>query len=81
VQVKEQIMGHELQRDHVAVRLDAATQARIDAVAKTLRSPWGKAAPSEVLRAVILAGLEALEAKAPTRSESPAEPTESPAES
>jgi predicted Zn-dependent protease len=81
VQVKEQIMGHEVQRDHVAVRLDAATQARIDAVAKTLGSPWGKATASEVLRAVILAGLEALEATAPARSDAPAAPAEPPAES
>jgi predicted Zn-dependent protease len=79
--LKEQIMGHELQRDYAAVRLDAATQARIDAVAKTLRSPWGEAAPSEVLRAVILAGLEVLEAKAAARPDALTEPAESPAES
>jgi predicted Zn-dependent protease len=72
--VKEQIMGHEPERDHVAVRLDAATQARLDAVAETIRVPWGKATRSEALRAVILAGLDALEAKPPAASGAPAEP-------
>ena len=65
---------HHDHHNHVAVRLDEATQARIDAVAKTLSKPWGKATRSDALRAVILAGLDTLEAKPPAAPEAPAEP-------
>jgi predicted Zn-dependent protease len=67
-------MEDEPHRDHVAVRLDAATQARIEAVAEKIRMPWGKATRTEALRAVILAGLDALEAMPPAASGAPAEP-------
>lgn len=48
-------------KDHVAVRLDGATLARIDALKEVLSTAWHEATRSDVLRAVILTGLENLE--------------------
>ncbi len=46
---------------HVAVRLDEETLARVDALIPTLSTPWHQAKRSDVLRALIHAGLEAQE--------------------
>ncbi|MFT3764393.1 MAG: hypothetical protein QM820_02565 [Minicystis sp.] len=43
---------------HVAVRLDEQTLARVDALIPALSTPWRKAKRSDVLRALIHAGLE-----------------------
>lgn len=48
-------------KDHVAVRLDNATLSRIDALKEVLTTPWHEATRSDILRAVILTGLESLE--------------------
>jgi hypothetical protein len=48
-------------KDHVAVRLDNATLTRIDALKDVLTTPWHEATRSDILRAVILTGLENLE--------------------
>jgi hypothetical protein len=52
------------EKNHVAVRLDAATLARIDALAPLLSSASSAATRSEVLRALLLTALEDAE-KAP----------------
>jgi hypothetical protein len=44
---------------HVAVRLDEQTLVRVDALIPSLSTPWRKAKRSDVLRALIHAGLEA----------------------
>lgn len=44
---------------HVAVRLDEQTLARVDALIPALSTPWRRARRSDVLRALIHAGLEA----------------------
>ena len=44
---------------HVAVRLDEQTLARVDALIPALSTPWRPARRSDVLRALIHAGLEA----------------------
>jgi hypothetical protein len=43
---------------HVAVRLDEPTLAQVDALIPALSTPWHKAKRSDVLRALIHAGLE-----------------------
>jgi hypothetical protein len=43
---------------HVAVRLDEETLARVDALIPTLSTSWHRAKRSDVLRALIHAGLE-----------------------
>jgi len=43
---------------HVAVRLDDETIARVDALIPLLSTPWRRARRSDVLRALILAGLD-----------------------
>jgi hypothetical protein len=48
-------------KDHVAVRLDTATLSRIDALKDILTTPWHEATRSDILRAVILTGLDSLE--------------------
>jgi hypothetical protein len=48
-------------KDHVAVRLDNATLGRIDALKEVLTTPWHEATRSDILRAVILTGLDDLE--------------------
>ncbi len=47
---------------HVAVRLDEQTLARVDALIPAFTTPWHPAKRSDVLRALIHAGL-AVEAK------------------
>jgi hypothetical protein len=42
---------------HVAVRLDEPTLAQVDALIPALSTPWHKAKRSDVLRALIHAGL------------------------
>jgi len=48
-------------KDHVAVRLDNPTLTRVDALKGVLSTPWHEATRSDILRAVILAGLESME--------------------
>ena len=48
-------------KDHVAVRLDAPTLERVDALKDVLSTPWHDATRSDILRALILTGLEHLE--------------------
>jgi hypothetical protein len=43
---------------HVAVRLDEETLVRVDALIPALSTPWRPAKRSDVLRALIHAGLE-----------------------
>ena len=56
---------------HVAVRLDEQTLARVDALIPNLSTPWRAAKRSDVLRALILAGLDVLEQAEPTQHEKP----------
>ena len=56
---------------HVAVRLDEHTLARVDALIPSFSTPWRKARRSDVLRALILAGLEAQGKGGPGRPEEP----------
>jgi hypothetical protein len=51
-------------RGHVAVRLDAATIARLDALLSLYALPGRSATRSDGLRAVILAGLDVEERRA-----------------
>lgn len=55
-------------KGHVAVRLDAATIARLDALLPLYALPGRAATRSDGLRAVILAGLEVEERRAAARS-------------
>src|SRR3954470_12718088 len=48
-------------KDHVAVRLDPPTLERLDVLREVLSTDWHEATQSDVLRAVILAGLKLLE--------------------
>ncbi len=50
-------------KGHVAVRVDADVEARIEAVRVTLSTEWRPATQSDALRALLLAGLKALEKK------------------
>jgi len=50
-------------KDHTAVRLDNETLARIDAIQALLDTEWGATTRSEVLRWLILHGLEHFERK------------------
>ena len=45
---------------HVAVRLDAEILARVDALEPRYSQPWRKATRSDLLRVLVLAGLDAL---------------------
>ncbi len=49
---------------HVAVRVDPAVVARIDALIPLLSRTWHKASRSEVLRKLIMSGLRELEQQA-----------------
>jgi hypothetical protein len=48
-------------KDHVAVRLDNLTLERVDSLKDVLSTPWHEATRSDILRALILTGLEQLE--------------------
>lgn len=48
-------------KDHVAVRLDNLTLERVDALKEVLSTPWHEATRSDILRALILTGLDQLE--------------------
>ena len=48
-------------KDHVAVRLDNVTLERVDALKDVLSTAWHEATRSDILRALILTGLEQLE--------------------
>ncbi|MEP7121477.1 MAG: hypothetical protein ABJE95_11225 [Byssovorax sp.] len=50
-------------KDHVAVRLDNPTLERVDALKDVLSTAWHEATRSDILRALILTGLEHLEAE------------------
>ncbi len=50
-------------KDHVAVRLDNLTLERVDSLKDVLSTPWHEATRSDILRALILTGLEQLEAQ------------------
>jgi hypothetical protein len=69
-----------LRKGHVAVRLDPATIARLDALLPLYALPGRSATRSDGLRAVILAGLEVEErraaAAAASRGEGGAPPPE-----
>jgi len=56
---------------HVAVRLDAENLARVDAVAPMYSQPWRRATRSDLLRIVILTGLEAEERRAQRHKRGP----------
>ncbi len=60
--------GRQLPRGHVAVRLDEATIARLDALLPLYALPGRDATRSDGLRAVILAGLELEEGRAARRA-------------
>lgn len=60
-----------LPRGHVAVRLDEATIARLDALLPLYALPGRDATRSDGLRAVILAGLEIEERRASIRGVPP----------
>jgi metal-responsive CopG/Arc/MetJ family transcriptional regulator len=47
--------------EHVAVRLDETLLARVDALIPQLSEPWHAATRSEVLRKLILTGLDLAE--------------------
>jgi hypothetical protein len=59
--------GRALPRGHVAVRLDEATIARLDALLPLYALPGRDATRSDGLRAVILAGIEIEERRAARR--------------
>lgn len=61
-------MKHE---KHVAVRLDAETLARVDALVPGLSTPWHNAKRSDALRMLILEGLDANEARSPRKRPTP----------
>jgi hypothetical protein len=63
-----------LRRGHVAVRLDPATIARLDALLPLYALPGRSATRSDGLRAVILAGLEMEERRAARPAETKADP-------
>jgi len=50
-------------KDHTAVRLDNETLARIDAIRALLETEWRQATRSDVLRLLLLHGLEHFEKK------------------
>jgi hypothetical protein len=56
-------------KDHVAVRLDNETLARIDAIRALLDTEWRDATRSDVLRLLILKGLDHFEKKHRTELE------------
>jgi hypothetical protein len=43
---------------HVAVRMDEAVVARIDALIPSLSTPWHEATRSDALRSLVLVGLD-----------------------
>jgi hypothetical protein len=49
--------------EHTAVRLDAETLARLRALREPFSTFWHEATTSDILRAVIIAGLEIVERK------------------
>ena len=51
---------------HVAVRLDAETLARLEALRPRMSQEWHNATASDVLRSVILAGLAVKERETET---------------
>jgi len=55
-------------RARVSVRVDDETYARLEALIPVLSTAWRVATVSDVLRALLMAGLKALEAEA-ARSE------------
>jgi len=61
-------MPREALGKHVATRFDDATIARIDAVAPLYSEPWYQANRSDVLRALVLAGLAVEEPRLAARS-------------
>jgi hypothetical protein len=48
---------------HVAVRLDAEILSRVDALGPVYSQPWRKATRSDLLRLLVLAGLDVEEKK------------------
>ena len=57
--------------ENTAVRLDAETLARINALRPYFSTFWHEATESDALRAVILAGLDIVEGKAASTEKSP----------
>ncbi|MFT3769633.1 MAG: hypothetical protein QM820_29710 [Minicystis sp.] len=64
-------------KEHVAVRLNAQEIARIEALRSRLSEPWRQATRSDVLRAAILKGLEALEEERTPPTQAQEEPVSS----
>jgi hypothetical protein len=58
-------------KGHVAVRLDNVTIARLDALLPLYALPGRDATRSDALRAVILAGIDVEERRAPPRDGTP----------
>jgi hypothetical protein len=58
--------------NHVAVRIDDATLAAVDALIPTLSHPWQAATRSDALRYLILAGIAAVEPQEPAPKGKPA---------
>ena len=48
---------------HVSLRLDLSTLSRVDGLIPAVSTPWRAAKRSDVLRAIILEGLQVLEAR------------------
>ena len=48
---------------HISLRLDLSTLGRVDAFIPAMSTPWRAAKRSDVLRALILEGLQVLEAR------------------
>lgn len=69
--------GPALPRGHVAVRLDAPTIARLEALLPLYALPGREATRSDGLRAVILAGLEMEERRAARLAKAGAKSTSS----
>jgi hypothetical protein len=56
-----------VKHDHVTCRVDDPTRARIDALIPTFSTAWRVATLGEVVRALILEGLDAVEKRATKR--------------
>ena len=52
---------------HISLRLDRSTLGRVDAFIPAMSTPWRAAKRSDVLRALLLEGLQVLEARNATK--------------
>lgn len=58
--------------NHVSVRLDAETMARVEALSPSFSTEWRTATRSDILRGLILDALERFERGGRARAEKPA---------